>query len=149
MDDVDQCPDDPETFNEYLDDDGCPDTKPARVRVTRTQVEITDTILFDTGKATIKPESFPILDDVKQVLMDRPTMELRIEGHTDSQGSDVFNMKLSRERAASVRQYLINGGIEEVRLDSKGYGETTPIDTNKTAEGRQANRRVEFHITMQ
>lgn len=149
VDDVDKCPDDPETVNDYLDDDGCPDVKPQRVKVTRTMVEITDTILFDTGKATIKAESFPILDDVKQVLLDRPSMELRIEGHTDSQGSDVFNMSLSRDRAASVRQYLVDGGIEGARLDSKGYGETSPIDTNRTAEGRQRNRRVEFHITMQ
>ncbi len=146
-DENDQCPDDPETKNGYLDDDGCPDNAPSLVKVTRTMIEIKDTIEFETAKATLLPESFKVLNDVVQVLKDRPDMKIRIEGHTDSQGSDEYNQKLSEARAASVLNYLVEqGGIDRSRLTSVGYGETRPIDTNRTPEGRQRNRRVEFHI---
>lgn len=142
----DRCPAEPETPNGYLDDDGCPDAAPSRVKVTRTQVEIKDTIQFETGSATLLPASSPVLNDVYQVLMDSAGMKLRIEGHTDSEGGDDLNMKLSKERAASVRAYLLSKGVESSRLISEGYGETKPIDTNRTPDGRATNRRVEFHI---
>jgi outer membrane protein OmpA-like peptidoglycan-associated protein len=73
-------------------------------------------------------------------------MNLRIEGHTDSVGGDSMNLKLSNERAGSVRVYLESKGADRGRLNSVGHGETKPIDTNRTPEGRQRNRRVEFHI---
>jgi outer membrane protein OmpA-like peptidoglycan-associated protein len=145
----DACPDEPETVNAYLDQDGCPDTPPSRVHVTRQQIELDDHILFETGRATLLPKSLPILDDVQKVLVDVPVMTLRIEGHTDSQGSEELNMRLSQERADSVRTYLLSRGVEPGRLEAIGYGETRPIDTNRTASGRQNNRRVEFHITQQ
>ena len=145
-DDNDACPDEPETVNQYLDEDGCPDSAPSLVKVTRTMVEIKETIEFETGSATLLPKSFRILDDVYQVLQDDPDMDLRIEGHTDSVGSDESNMRLSNERAGSVRVYLESKGVDRSRLTSVGHGETKPIDTNRTPEGRQRNRRVEFHI---
>ena len=145
-DENDKCPDEPETRNEYLDEDGCPDVAPDLVKVTRTQVEIKEVIEFETGSATLLPASFRILDDVFRVLTDDPEMRLRIEGHTDSQGGDDFNLKLSNERANSVRVYLESKGVDRSRLTSVGLGETKPIDTNRTPDGRQRNRRVEFHI---
>ena len=145
-DDTDNCPDEPETKNGYLDEDGCPDTPPTRVKVTRTRIEITETIQFATGSANLLPASSPILDDVVKVLQDAPALKVRIEGHTDSQGNDAFNLDLSSKRAASVLKYLTDKGISPSRLSSEGYGETQPIDTNRTPSGRARNRRVEFKI---
>jgi OOP family OmpA-OmpF porin len=142
----DRCPDNPETVNQYLDDDGCPDTPPSRVVVTKTQIEIKETIQFQTGSATLLPASIPVLNDVAQVLKDAPTYKVRIEGHTDNEGSDDVNLRLSQERAESVKAYLESVGIAGERLQAEGFGETRPIDTNRTASGRQKNRRVEFHI---
>lgn len=145
-DNVDACPDEAENINEYLDEDGCPDVKPQAVRVTKDKIEIDERILFQTGKATILAESYGILDSVATVMRDYPKISIRIEGHTDSQGSDSYNTKLSDERAASVFRYLVNQGVKPRRMTSVGKGETTPLDTNRTAAGRAANRRVEFHI---
>ena len=146
FDSVDACPTEPENLNEYLDEDGCPDVKPQNVRITKDQIEIDEKINFALGKATILPSSYPILDSVAQVMRDYPAIKVRVEGHTDSQGSDSYNMTLSEDRAASVYAYLANQGIEKSRLKSRGLGETMPIDTNRTEAGRANNRRVEFHI---
>ena len=146
LDNVDACPDEAENFNEYLDEDGCPDVKPQNVRVTKDRIEIDQKINFASGKAVILSNSFPILDSVAQVLRDYPAIKLRIEGHTDSQGSDSFNQTLSERRARAVRQYLQDQGIAAGRLRSRGLGETMPLDTNRTDSGRATNRRVEFHI---
>ncbi len=146
----DKCPDDPETKNGYLDDDGCPDQGPTNVEVTKDQIVIKEKVLFDTGKATIKPVSHGILNEVVQVLKDYPRIKkVRIEGHTDSVGSEANNKKLSDKRAASVRTFLVSKGVAEARLTSVGLGEGKPIDTNRTETGRSNNRRVEFHITEQ
>ncbi|MBN2800368.1 MAG: OmpA family protein [Deltaproteobacteria bacterium] len=145
-DELDACPDQPETVNAYLDEDGCPDTPPSRVHVTRTRIEINEVVQFASGSAQLLEVSYPLLDDVAQVLKDASAMRVRIEGHTDSQGSDTFNQTLSEKRAASVRDYLVSRGVEANRLESAGLGETQPLDTNRTPEGRAANRRVEFHI---
>ncbi len=146
LDAMDACPTEAENFNEYLDEDGCPDVKPQNVRVTAESIEIDQQINFETGKATILPSSFGILDSVAQVMRDYPAVKIRIEGHTDSQGSDDLNLRLSDDRAASVLKYLKNQGVEANRMRSVGLGETQPIDTNRTAAGRAKNRRVEFNI---
>ncbi len=143
---MDRCPDKPETVNQYLDEDGCPDEAQSGLKVTNTMIEIEETIQFQTGQATLLPASYTILDKVAKVMTDAPYIRLRIEGHTDSDGSDESNMELSRERAAAVRQYLLTKGISADRLESRGYGETKPLDTNRTPTGRAKNRRVEFHI---
>jgi outer membrane protein OmpA-like peptidoglycan-associated protein len=142
----DRCPAEPETVNAYLDEDGCPDTPPGSVKVTNTRVEITETVQFETGSATLLPASLKLLDDVVTVLRDAPSMKLRVEGHTDSEGPDDTNMRLSKERAQSVRVYLESQGVDAARLTSVGLGETRPLDTNRTPSGRAKNRRVEFHI---
>lgn len=103
-------------------------------------------IFFDFDKATLRPESFNELDRLVQLLTENPTIKVEISAHTDSKGSDEYNLKLSQKRAESVVNYLIGKGIAASRLIAKGYGETQPIDTNDTEEGRQNNRRVEFKI---
>ncbi|RKX69963.1 hypothetical protein DRP53_06475, partial [candidate division WOR-3 bacterium] len=98
-------------------------------------------------KATIKPESYPILDEAAAILTSHPEIRVEIQGHTDSIGSDAYNLKLSNLRANAVRTYLIERhGIDPSRLVARGYGESRPIADNRTKEGRAQNRRVDFVI---
>ncbi|MFO8061629.1 MAG: OmpA family protein, partial [bacterium] len=103
-------------------------------------------IHFDSGKATIRPSSYPVLDRAVDMLKENPNVRIEIQGHTDSVGSASNNLSLSQARAESVRSYLINRGISASRIIAKGYGETMPIATNTTRYGRQQNRRIEFLI---
>jgi outer membrane protein OmpA-like peptidoglycan-associated protein len=106
-------------------------------------------IFFDFDKATIRPESANELERLIKLLNDNPTLKIELGSHTDSKGSDDYNWKLSESRSKSVVDYLIGKGISTARLVAKGYGETKPIDTNDTDEGRQNNRRTEFKILEQ
>lgn len=103
-------------------------------------------IFFDTGKAELRPESSPELDRLVTNLNEAPKMTIEVRGHTDNTGSNEINNKLSQDRADAVREYFISKGIEPDRIASKGLGESKPIATNDTEEGRQKNRRVEFVI---
>ena len=103
-------------------------------------------IYFESGKATLKPESYPILDEIVKLLKEHPNVIVEIQGHTDDVGSEAFNLKLSQKRAEAVRQYLIDHGIEPDRLIAKGYGESKPLVPNTSPENRAKNRRVEFVI---
>ncbi|WP_083732925.1 OmpA family protein [Spirosoma montaniterrae] len=103
-------------------------------------------IFFDTGKSELRPESGPELDRLVITLNDAPKMVIEVRGHTDNTGSNEINAKLSQDRADAVREYFISKGIEPDRIASKGFGETKPVATNDTDEGRQQNRRVEFVI---
>ena len=106
---------------------------------------VTHGILFDSGSDKIKGESYKTLADIGQLLAGAPDLRLSIEGHTDSDGADDANLKLSDRRAASVKSYLVDAyKIDGARLETKGCGETKPIDTNDTAEGKANNRRVEL-----
>ena len=104
------------------------------------------TILFDTGKASIKFESAEILNQIINVLKKFPNSRFRIEGHTDSTGNKQKNIDLSQNRADAVKIYLIQGGIASDRLESKGYGPEKPIASNKNKKGRALNRRVEINL---
>jgi outer membrane protein OmpA-like peptidoglycan-associated protein len=117
-----------------------------KVRVTAERVEIKETIQFTPGKATIKIESYPILDEIAQVLKEVPEMRLVIEGHTDSIGDATVNKQLSQKRADAVRDYLISRGTNADRVTAVGYGEERPIADNGSESGREKNRRVEFKI---
>jgi outer membrane protein OmpA-like peptidoglycan-associated protein len=110
------------------------------------QVVRLNNIFFETGKATLKPESFPELDRTVEFLKKNPTMEIEIAGHTDDVGSEAYNQKLSENRAQSVATYIIEHGIDTSRLNAVGYGESRPIAFNSDEEGRQKNRRVEFKV---
>ena len=105
---------------------------------------IANGIRFDVNKATIKPESMGIINSIYDLLSEHGEVKFSIEGHTDSDGDNDFNQKLSEDRAEAVLKQLVSMGIKNERLTSKGYGETKPIDNNKSAEGKANNRRVEF-----
>jgi OmpA-OmpF porin, OOP family len=142
-DDVDQCPTEPETFNDYMDEDGCPDELPEEIKRFTGNIK---GITFDTNKATIRKTSIPVLDEAVKVLQQFPSVRIEVGGHTDSQGKHEHNMKLSRERADSVKSYLVGMGVAEDRIETAGYGPDVPIDTNATKDGRANNRRIEFRI---
>ncbi len=125
--------------------DQCPGTPPG-ARVNSVGCWVLNNVLFDFDKSTIKPVSYPILDEVVQVLKRSPTVRVEIDGHTDGVGTESYNLQLSRLRAASVRQYLIGHGIAADRLTSQGFGKSKPIATNETDEGRALNRRVELQV---
>ncbi|MBU1319726.1 MAG: OmpA family protein [candidate division Zixibacteria bacterium] len=119
--------------------------KSMREQLDETGKIVTHGILFDSGKHTIKAESYKTLKEIGELLIDDPTLKLSIEGHTDSDGADDYNMTLSNDRAQSVKSYLTSSfGIDGSRLESKGWGETKPIDTNDSPEGKANNRRVEL-----
>lgn len=103
-------------------------------------------IFFDFDKATLRSESIPELERLVQLLKSNPNLKIEISGHTDSKGDDDYNMKLSKDRAWSVVDYIISKNIEKHRVISKGYGESQPIGNNETEDGRQMNRRTEFKI---
>ncbi len=145
LDNDDRCPNEPETRNGFEDEDGCPDR--GRVILTGTKIEILDKVFFEYNKAIIKSESFPILDAVAATLEGNPDIQLiEVQGHTDERGNDAYNLDLSTKRAAAVKQYLIDKGIDKDRLESQGYGETQPLDNRHNEAAWAKNRRVEFLI---
>ena len=105
---------------------------------------ITHGILFDVNRSTIKPESMGALNEIAKLLKGHTDLKFEIDGHTDSDGNDDANMKLSQSRADAVKAQLVKMGIDESRLSAKGFGETKPVDKNDSAEGKANNRRVEF-----
>ena len=147
LDGSDGCPLQAEIINGVEDEDGCPDEGQSSVTITDKAILILDKVYFETAKATIKPQSFGILNQVASTLRANPQItKLRVEGHTDNRGADQYNLDLSQSRADAVREYLISRGVQGEILESRGYGETRPIDSNKTKAGRSKNRRVEFRI---
>ena len=145
LDPQDKCPDQAEDYDGDADDDGCPDLYKLIV-IRQDRIEIKQKILFKHNRWDISPQSYPLMDEVAQALKDNPTIRVHVEGHTDSRGKDRYNLKLSQRRTDSVVRYLVDRGIESSRLQATGYGETRPIDDNRTRAGREANRRVEFII---
>ncbi|HTM46371.1 MAG TPA: OmpA family protein [Polyangiaceae bacterium] len=174
LDAADKCPNDAEDPDGYEDSDGCPDldndqdtvpdltdqcpnepgstteqplgcpTKPALVVVTDCEVKITQQIHFEYNKAKIRPESYPVLNAVAEVLQKNPNIKLEVQGHTDNQGSASYNKRLSGQRADAVKTYLTAQGIAKDRLQSTGYGFDRPLVPNDTAQNRALNRRVQF-----
>jgi outer membrane protein OmpA-like peptidoglycan-associated protein len=140
----DKCPNEPETYNGYEDDDGCPDQLPAEVGPKAGEPLKIGPIEFVKQSATIERKSLANLDRLVAELKRFPNMRIRIEAHTDNAGKPDKLLRLSRDRAEAVRQYLASKGVEPARLIAEGYGMTRPLKPNKTAEGRAANRRVEF-----
>jgi OmpA-OmpF porin, OOP family len=104
---------------------------------------VLDDVQFATGKATIKPDSFPRLDAMVEFMTHKKAARIEISGHTDNSGKKAVNKKLSQQRADAVRDYLISKGIEADRIEAVGYGDEKPIAPNDTSEGRQKNRRIE------
>jgi OmpA-OmpF porin, OOP family len=176
LDESDSCPDKAEDNDGIQDEDGCPeedadnDTVPdvedkcpvepgprnsdpekngcnTLTRLNDSgEVELLQAIQFETGKAKIKEESFPILNEVETLLKARPEFRIGVYGHTDNRGAAALNLRLSKERAAACVKYLVDKGIDPSRLESDGFGATKPLEDNATDAGRTKNRRVEFKI---
>jgi outer membrane protein OmpA-like peptidoglycan-associated protein len=183
LDKVDQCPDKPEDKDGWKDEDGCPEDDDdldgdgilgaadkcpnekgvperqgcpfRRVEITEAAIVINEKVFFELNKATIKPESFGLLDEVADTLIKNPRIKLvEVQGHTDTAGPDAKNLKLSDARAKSVMDYLVSKGVAKERLVAKGYGESkplvpTPKGQKETPEAAEQNRRVEFIILQQ
>jgi OOP family OmpA-OmpF porin len=149
----DKCPDTPE--GTQVDGAGCTlkvtttINNPVKVIVTeedrRVVAEAIKNLEFDFGKATIRATSFPSLQRVAELLVAK-NFSLKLAGHTDNVGSDAANLRLSKNRAESVKAYLVSQGANRSRIEATGYGESQPITTNSTDIGRQTNRRVEFTL---
>ncbi len=171
-DEVDRCPDKQEDYDGFEDGDGCPDYDSSghfipdqldiclrdqqgvvvkrddcvvALPVERCQIVLGGKIHFEINKARIKRESYALLDQVVETLEAYIDWTVRIEGHRDSRDRFV-RVRISRRRARAVRDYLVAHGIDPKRLIPVGYGESRPIASNRTAEGRAKNRRIEFHI---
>lgn len=127
---------------------GCPEVQAPVVstEVQQTLNAYAKTILFNTGKSSIKSESYKVLTDIVAILSDYPNARFSIEGHTDSVGNADSNQRLSDSRANSVMTYLIKNGIDGLRLRAVGFGESYPISDNETKDGRALNRRVEINL---
>lgn len=172
LDPTDKCPNDPEDPDGFEDTDGCPDPDndadtvldvrdecpnipgqtsgeplgcpPPLVVVTDCEVKITQQIHFEYNKSVIRPESFPVLNAVVDVMQKNPSIKLEVQGHTDNVGTASYNKRLSDSRSASVKTYLTSHGVKGDRLTSKGYGFDRPLVPNDTAQNRALNRRVQF-----
>jgi outer membrane protein OmpA-like peptidoglycan-associated protein len=172
----DKCPDEPEDKDGIQDDDGCPevdidndgipDTEDAcphepgpRSEVPEKNgcpgltkfeedgsITLLEPIQFEYNRATIKPVSYPILDEVVILMKARPEIAIGVYGHSDNKGGKAYNLKLSQARAAACLDYLVKHGVEQKRLQSEGYGPDKPVADNATEEGRAKNRRVEFKV---
>ena len=174
LDAEDKCPNEPEDPDGFEDTDGCPDpdndkdtvpdvkdqcpneigspdeeplgcpAKPALAIVTDCEVKIAQQIHFEYNKDKIRPESFPILDAVVEILNRNPDIKIEVQGHTDNRGSAAYNKGLSNRRAGSVMKYLVSHGVPADRLTSMGYGFDRPLVDNTTEQNRALNRRVQF-----
>lgn len=127
------------------------DPPPAKkVEIRDNRIEIGEKIQFAYNKAEVLSVSFALLDEIAKVIQENPHVQkISIEGHASAEGEDQHNLLLSKARAEAVRAYLVAKGVAAERLSSTGHGETKPLATNDTDEGREKNRRVEFHITKQ
>ena len=139
LDKDDKCP----TVKGTVANQGCPEVSE---EVMKTLNNYGKVILFDSGKSTFQKGTYTVLQSITSILNEYPYSRFQIEGHTDSDGSNQLNQALSENRAAAVKNYLIENGISTDRLRSTGFGETKPIATNKTAKGKAMNRRVEISL---
>ena len=137
---VDRCPEQAETQNGYKDDDGCPDEVPQPPK----KVFVLEGVNFESGKATITQDSYVSLMKVVDIMETFKEATFEIVGHTDNVGSKDKNLQLSADRAAAVKNFLVENGIDESRIVTSGKGDSQPVASNKTPEGRAQNRRIEF-----
>ena len=146
-DSQDKCPTEKETINGYKDEDGCPDEGPAQVIIENGHITILKNVNFEEGSSHIRGDSYSILNQVALVVRAHPEIKrIRVEGHTDELGTHDYNMRLSRERAERVREYLIARGVSGHRLGSAGYGPDRPLVKGTDPNALAKNRRVEFAV---
>ncbi len=148
-DQLDKCPMIAEDKDKFEDEDGCPEEGPgkATVKITDTQLLLSSKVYFDYNRARVKKVSYPILDAVAEALINNPHIKkVRVEGHTDNEGTEEYNLQLSEDRARAVVEYLVGKSVAEERLSYVGKGFSVPKASNESEEGRAINRRVEFTI---
>jgi outer membrane protein OmpA-like peptidoglycan-associated protein len=146
-DERDACPTEPGIEQGDAKRNGCPKQAPKQNIVEEDgQLRLLNPIQFESGTAEIKQVSFPVLNDVLQVMVERPSIRIAVYGHTDNRGSAAYNLKLSQERAQSVVNYLSEKGVALERLQYKGFGMEKPLVPNSSDDNRARNRRVEFKI---
>lgn len=139
LDKDDKCPD----VKGTVANQGCPEVSDEAIKRLN---DYAKTILFDSGKSSFQKQTYPVLEAIVAILKEYPNSNFSLEGHTDSDGTDASNQTLSENRAGAVKDYLIEKGIASSRLSSKGFGESMPIDTNKTKAGKANNRRTEVKL---
>ena len=139
LDKDDKCP----TVVGTVANNGCPEVSDDTMKKLN---DYGKTILFNSGKSSFQKQTMPVLQAITAILKEYPTAKFSLEGHTDNTGSDALNQTLSEERAAAVKNFLVENGIDASRLSSKGFGESAPVDSNKTAKGKANNRRVEVKL---
>ncbi len=144
IDKLDKCPLEPENYNGFEDEDGCRDDLPESAKPYENKP--IEGIFFEFGKDKIQKKSFKTLDAAVKVLKDFPSIRIEVSGHTDDVGSEEANLDLSRRRAESVKNYMVEKGIDASRVETVGYGRSKPIDTGKSAKARAKNRRIEFRV---
>lgn len=143
-DNEDKCPDQPGP----PENEGCPYENPPFVMLESDRIRVKGNVQFETASAQIQKQSYPLLDEVANVLLKNPTIgPVMIEGHTDNRGGRNYNLDLSERRAKSVEDYLVKKGVDRKRLSHKGFGFEKPVATNDTPLGRAKNRRVDFRLT--
>ncbi|MDP2273081.1 MAG: thrombospondin type 3 repeat-containing protein [Archangium sp.] len=143
---ADKCPLAAETVNGKNDSDGCPDVGAGAVTIQEHALVISKVVRFKTASANLEASALPLLAQVAAKLRAARTLSIEISGHTDDVGNAPRNIVLSKKRAETIRAVLIKAGVAASRLSTTGYGPTRPVASNKTAKGREQNRRVEFLI---
>jgi len=147
VDDV--CIADPEVFNGYEDEDGCPDRSDERMLVTETTIEVIEVVYFESGKVDLSSTGLAILDEIAAVLDTNPQiLKIEVQGHADDveQKTPEQRLALSDARAVAVADYLVKQGVARDRLEVASYGDVMPRDPAGTKEARATNRRVEFLV---
>ncbi len=142
----DVCPDAAESWNGFEDQDGCPDEKPPEPPPIEKFTGVIEGINFKVDSDEITVDSYHILNEAAAVLLEYPNLRIEVQGHTDSDGSEEYNLDLSARRAKAVVDYLIGRGVPPERLEWVGYGESRPLVPEKGPDSKAVNRRVEFHI---
>ena len=137
----DKCPGTP--AGTVVDGSGCPITHPEGMGM-GANTATGSVILFEFDSSVLKTSSYPVLDAVSADLRANSSAKASLEGHASAEGTDAYNMNLSRDRANSVKTYLVNSGVDANRLTVKAFGESRPVASNETEEGRIQNRRVEI-----
>lgn len=140
----DKCPTEKETRNGFEDEDGCPDAMPEKV--SKRFSGTIHGIQFETDSALILPVSYTLLDEAVGILKEYASVRIEISGHTDNTGDRLHNVKLSNDRAESVKAYFAQNGIAPARMVAKGYGDERPVAPNTTTKGKAENRRIEIRV---
>jgi outer membrane protein OmpA-like peptidoglycan-associated protein len=140
----DQCPKDPETYNDYMDEDGCPDQMPRMAVLTGDKIEILVPVLFDDDNQRPLADSYAVLEEVAGIMKENPDLRFRIQAHVDDRLPPGQADYVTEQRADSIRDVLVYLGVPNDRLEAEGRGSREPVASNDSAWGRMLNQRVEF-----